>query len=252
MRQVKTQHGRTETFLSITKDINTYTFFPLHGDCLLDMDVMLYDFLPKILLSIFCGSLIGLERELKDKPAGMRTYMLISTGATLFTMVSVYFIEQWDGTSDPLRVAAQIVTGVGFLGAGTIMFAKGRISGLTSAAAIWTSAAIGITIGLGMHVFAVIVTLLIVLALVLLGRIERALGLKGRRHYKFRAIMELAAVAEFQDVTKNAPTRFNIVEMESLGEKVAIVIECDLSRSERLNFKKLLMKLGANFKMLDD
>ena len=219
---------------------------------MLDMDVMLYDFLPKILLSIFCGSLIGLERELKDKPAGMRTYMLISTGATLFTMVSVYFIEQWDGASDPLRVASQIVTGVGFLGAGTIMFAKGRISGLTSAAAIWTSAAIGMSIGLGMHVFAVIVTLLIVLSLVLLGRVERVLGLKGRRHFKFKAVMSLLAVAEFQDATKNASTRFNMVEMESLGEKVAIVIECDLTRSERQNFKKLLMKLGANFKLLDD
>ena len=219
---------------------------------MLDIDIMLYDFLPKVLLAIFCGSLIGLERELRDKPAGMRTYMLICTGASIFTMVSIYYIEQLGGTSDPLRVTAQIVTGVGFLGAGTIMFAKGRISGLTSAAAIWTSAAIGITIGLGMYVFATIVTLLIVLALVLLGRIERVLGLKGRRHYKFKAIMELAAVAEFQDATKNAPTRFSIVEMETVGDKVGIVIDCDLTRSERHNFKKLLMKTGANFKILDE
>jgi putative Mg2+ transporter-C (MgtC) family protein len=213
---------------------------------------MLYDFLPKILLSIFCGSLIGLERELREKPAGMRTYMLISTGATLFTMVSIYFVEQWEGNSDPLRVAAQIVTGVGFLGAGTIMFAKGHISGLTSAAAIWTSAAIGLTIGLDMHLFAMIVTLLVVLSLILLGKAERALGLKGRRHHRFRAVMDLAAVAEFQEATKHASTKFNIIEMEAHNGKVSIVIECHLTRSERQSFKKLLMKLNANFKMLDE
>ncbi len=219
---------------------------------MLDMDVMLWDFLPKILLSIFCGSLIGLERELRDKPAGMRTYMLICTGAAMFTMVSVYFIEQWGGTSDPLRVAAQIVTGVGFLGAGTIMFTKGHISGLTSAAAIWASAAVGMTIGLDMHIFAVIVTLLIVLSLVILGKVEKILGLKGRRPYKFRAVMDLQAVAEFQDAVKNSPTKFNIVEMETAADKVAIVIECHLSRSERHKFKSLLMKLGANFTILED
>ncbi|MFO7619226.1 MAG: MgtC/SapB family protein [Thermoplasmata archaeon] len=219
---------------------------------MLDMDVMLYDFLPKILLSIFCGSLIGLERELKDKPAGMRTYMLISVGATLFTMVSIYFTEQWSGTADPLRVTAQIVTGVGFLGAGTIMFARGRISGLTSAAAIWTSAAIGITIGLDMHIFAIIVTLMIVLSLILLGKVERMLGLKGRTHYKFKVTMDMQGVPELQDALKKAQTRLNILEMQTLGDKWSLVIDGSMTRSERQSFKKLLMKLNADFKMLDD
>jgi putative Mg2+ transporter-C (MgtC) family protein len=218
---------------------------------MLDMNIMLYDFLPKILLSIFCGSLIGLERELKEKPAGMRTYMLISVGATLFTTVSVFFIEDWCGNSDPLRVTAQIVTGVGFLGAGTIMFTQGRISGLTSAAAIWTSAAVGITIGLGMHLFAVIVTLVIVLSLIILGKIERALGLKGRKHYEIKVIMDMQKVPELQEILKKAHNRFNITEMEVQGEKWVLVIECNLTRAEKQNFKKFLMKLNADFKVLD-
>ena len=219
---------------------------------MLDMDAMLFDFLPKILLSIFCGSLIGLERELKEKPAGMRTYMLICVGATLFTIVSVHFTEQWTGTADPLRVAAQIVTGVGFLGAGTIMFSRGRISGLTSAAAIWASAAIGITIGLDMILFAAIVTLMIVMSLILLGKAERLLGLKGRRHYKFSVSVDMEKVPELQDFLKRAHARFNIVEMETRGEKWTLVIECDLMRSERYNFKRVLMRLNADFKMLDE
>lgn len=213
---------------------------------------MLFDFLPKVLLAIFCGSLIGLERELRDKPAGMRTYMLICTGAALFTMVTVYFTEQWAGNADPLRVAAQIVTGIGFLGAGTIMFSKGRISGLTSAAAIWVSAAIGITIGLDMHIFALIVTLIIVMALVLLGRTERVLGLKGRRHYRFKVSLNMTSVAEFQEAIRAAPNRFTTVEMETLGDRAVMVIDCELTRTERHNFKKLLMKHSANFKMLDE
>ena len=219
---------------------------------MLEMDVMLYDFLPKIILSIFCGSLIGLERELKEKPAGMRTYMLICVGATLFTTVSIHFTESWAGNSDPLRVAAQIVTGVGFLGAGTIMFARGRISGLTSAAAIWTSAAIGITIGLDMHVFAVIVTLMIVVSLVLLGKIERTLGLKGAKHYKIKIVMDMQQVPELQEFLKRSHHgKFNITEMETHGEKWALAIECNLTRAEKQNFKKLLMKLNANFKVLE-
>ncbi len=215
------------------------------------MNVMLYDFLPKILLSIFCGSLIGLERELKEKPAGMRTYMLISVGATLFTAVSVFFIEEWGGNTDPLRVTAQIVTGVGFLGAGTIMFTQGRISGLTSAAAIWTSAAVGITIGLGMHLFAIIVTLMIVLSLILLGKVERLLGLKGRKHYEIKVIMDIQKVPELQEVLKRSQSRFNITEMEIQGDKWVLIIQCNLTRAEKQNFKKLLMKLNADFKVLD-
>lgn len=218
---------------------------------MLEMDVMLYDFLPKVLLSIFCGSLIGLERELKEKPAGMRTYMLISVGATLFTLVSIQFNRQWSGTADPLRVAAQIVTGVGFLGAGTIMFSRGRISGLTSAAAIWTSAAIGITIGLDMNLFAIIVTLIIVMSLILLGKVERILGLKGRRHYKIRIIMSMERVPELQDILSKAHAKYNITEMETLGEKWALVVECNLTRGEKLNFKKLLMKMNAEFKVMN-
>lgn len=218
----------------------------------MDTEILLIDFLPKILLSIFCGSLIGLERELRDKPAGMRTYMLISVGATLFTMMGVYFNEQWDGTADPLRVAAQIVTGVGFLGAGTIMFARGRISGLTSAAAIWTSAAIGMTIGLGMHLLAVIVTLLVVVSLVLLGRTERALGLKGRRHYRFKIVLGIDSVTELQETLRKGQNIFTIVEMETTGQRASMIIDCDLTRSERHGFKRLLMKLNADFKMLEE
>ncbi|MCK5397600.1 MAG: MgtC/SapB family protein [Thermoplasmata archaeon] len=219
---------------------------------MLDMDIMLFDFLPKILLSIFCGSLIGFERELKDKPAGMRTYMLISTGATMFTMIGVYFAEQWGGSADPLRVAAQIVTGVGFLGAGTIMYARGRISGLTSAAAIWLSAAIGMSIGVGFHIFSVIVVLLAVISMVFLGRIENTLGIKGKKRYKFRVSGTPEIVEQFQDIIYKSPSKFTIIEMDSEAIEEKIVVTGYLSRKEKRNFLKALRKLNCNYKLFDE
>ena len=148
---------------------------------IIPMEDLVNIYLPKILLAILCGSLIGLERELKEKPAGIKTYMLICTGATLFTIISIAFTDLFVYSNEPSRVAAQIITGVGFIGAGTIMFAKGHVRGLTSAAAIWMSAAIGMAIGIGMHMFAIIVTAIIIMTLVALGKLEGHLGLKGKR-----------------------------------------------------------------------
>jgi hypothetical protein len=93
---------------------------------------------------------------------------------------------------------------------------------------------------------------MMVISLVLLGRVERALGLKGRRHYRFKLTLGLGHVPELQEMFRKAPNAFTIVEMETLGEKAGLVIECDLTRAERHAFKRLLMKLSADFRMLDD
>ena len=108
---------------------------------------MAFDFtdILKILLAVFFGGLIGLEREFRDKAAGFRTLIFICLGATLFTILS----SQLAGDKDPTRIAASIVSGVGFLGAGVILRDRGRIIGLTTAAMIWLTAALGMGIGGG-------------------------------------------------------------------------------------------------------
>src|SRR5690242_8660028 len=100
-------------------------------------------------LATVCGGWIGLERELSGKPAGLRTNILICVGATLFTSLSVALSL---GRGDPARIAAQILPGVGFIGAGTILHTRGSVSGLTSAATIWVVAAIGMALGGGAYV----------------------------------------------------------------------------------------------------
>ncbi len=121
----------------------------------------------KLVLAVVLGGLIGLERETGHKPAGLRTHMLVCLGAALFTIVSIKSPEFFPGakTVDPGRIAAQVVTGVGFLGAGTIMRSGGAVKGLTTAASIWSVAAIGLALGAGYYATASGATILALLVL---------------------------------------------------------------------------------------
>ncbi len=124
---------------------------------------------PKLIASLFCGGLIGLERELKSKAAGIKTNMLICVGATLYTAISILMASSQDSLGvhgDPGRIAAQIVSGIGFLGGGAILHSKENVTGLTTAATIWLVAALGVWIGMGQIEVALAVTVLIVTVLI--------------------------------------------------------------------------------------
>lgn len=131
--------------------------------------------------AIVCGLMLGVERERKDKPAGIRTIMLITVGATIYMLVSELIPTMTEGPesitrTDPARVAAQVVTGIGFLGAGTIIQARGSVHGLTTAAVIWVAAAIGLVIGLGFPLLGIGLTLVVLLALVAFEPLTRRMG----------------------------------------------------------------------------
>lgn len=122
----------------------------------------------RILLAAVLGALVGYQRERSDKPAGLRTVMLIAVGASLFTVASVYAFGE-----ETSRVAAGVVTGIGFLGAGSIIRrGEGIVEGLTTAATIWAVAAIGLAAGTGLYIVAVAATL-IVLAILYLHKVEK-------------------------------------------------------------------------------
>ncbi len=113
-----------------------------------------------VLAGVF-GAAVGYERRSADKPAGLRTLSLVAVGSALFTIISIFGFEN----ADQSRVAAQIVTGVGFLGAGTILRSGGNISGLTTAATIWATAAIGMAVGSGLYIASVAGTIIILIIL---------------------------------------------------------------------------------------
>lgn len=127
----------------------------------------------RLILAALLGAAFGLEREIRQKSAGLRTNILIAVGAAVFTLMS---IEMAIGTpaADPARIAAQIVTGIGFLGAGAIMRTRVGVQGLTTAATVWVNAAVGVAVGAGQYHLALIATAVTIVVLLVIAPIEWA------------------------------------------------------------------------------
>jgi putative Mg2+ transporter-C (MgtC) family protein len=132
----------------------------------------------RLVLAFILGSLIGLERERKGGHAGLRTHTLVCVGSALIMLTSIYIYDIYQGKTgiDPGRIAAGVVTGIGFLGAGTIIRSKEGVKGLTTAASVWVSAAIGLAVGCGYISAALTVTLIAYLTLSVLKRVEKDIG----------------------------------------------------------------------------
>ena len=143
-------------------------------------NTMIWDFVWRLVLAALFGTIIGLDREYREKEAGFRTHFLVSLGSALMMIVSQYGFSEiltHDGVSlDPSRIAAQVVSGIGFIGAGTIIFNHQIVRGLTTAASLWATAGIGLTEGAGMSWLALAATILTLVALEGLSLVFRSLG----------------------------------------------------------------------------
>ena len=143
-------------------------------------NTMIWDFVWRLVLAALFGTIIGLDREYREKEAGFRTHFLVSLGSALMMIVSQYGFSEiltHDGVSlDPSRIAAQVVSGIGFIGAGTIIFNHQIVRGLTTAASLWATAGIGLTAGAGMSWRALAATILTLVALEGLSLVFRSLG----------------------------------------------------------------------------
>lgn len=130
----------------------------------------------QLVLAVLLGSVIGFEREIARKTAGLRTYALVALGSAVFTILSGQLMEvnAFTGVTnfDPTRIAAQIISGIGFLGAGMIIFSQSKLQGITTAAGIWVTAAIGMAVGFRFYGMAVFATALVLFIFVLLWRFE--------------------------------------------------------------------------------
>ncbi len=150
------------------------------------MQITELELVGRLILAGVFGAIIGLERERKNHSAGLRTYIAVVLGSTLVMLISIYGFTYVDiDTKDPARLAAQVVSGIGFLGAGTIIVNKNRVRGLTTAASLWTTACIGLAVGAGMYIAATATTLL-------LGGTLSALKYVEHRHVK-KGIKKLSA-----------------------------------------------------------
>jgi putative Mg2+ transporter-C (MgtC) family protein len=172
---------------------------------------------------VLLGGALGLERELKDKPAGLRTHILICAGATLFTNLSHRMTLEG---GDPGRIAAQILTGIGFLGAGTILHLGGTVHGLTTAANVWMVAAIGMALGFGAYVDATAATALVLVVLVGLGRVEEKLEQRpGRGNLVVRAGTDGPGADEVGELLREAGLAVVRVDAQRDAEGVTLRLQ---------------------------
>jgi len=193
----------------------------------------------KLLLAVVCGGAIGLEREATGKPAGLRTNILISVGSTLITIVSASVAHE---VGDPGRIAAQIVTGVGFIGAGSIIQARGSITGLTTAATIWAVAGIGISIGAGLPMLAVWGTVVILGCLTLLRRFDPD-TIGGKKHFSIEITAQRSSsVSEILQVLATGNFSVEETELVKHDDRLVVSLSCNANRS-RIN--EILALLGA-------
>lgn len=139
-----------------------------------------HDVIIRLILAVVLGGLIGLEREIQRREAGLRTHILVCLGSALIMLTSMYIFDIYKnvGTLDPSRIAAGVVTGIGFIGAGAIIRHKEAVKGLTTAASIWVVSAIGLTVGCGFLYAALVTTLLTLIVLFILRRMEKLFSKK--------------------------------------------------------------------------
>jgi putative Mg2+ transporter-C (MgtC) family protein len=194
------------------------------------------ELLVQLVLAVILGGAVGLERELKGKPAGLRTTILITLGATLFTVLSY---RMGVGVGDPGRIAAQVLTGVGFIGAGTILHMRGAVTGLTSAATIWVVAAIGMSVGARAYIEALGATLVVMLVLAGLGPAEHFLARQATRgHLIIHCRPEASALDELESLVRR--TGLEIDRTQSRVENVDLVVEFDIRGAKRLHDQLLI------------
>lgn len=194
--------------------------------------------------------MIGLERELRDKAAGLRTNMLICVGSTVITMASVYvadvFSERQTVVGDPGRIAGEMISGIGFLGAGVIIQSRGSVHGLTTAATIWYMAGVGLTIGSGMYALAVAATLILLVILWILGRIEDRMT-KPRRFVSFqvKARREAGVLDEINDLAEEHDLKLDDFRLTREDDRMELEFALTCSAEARDELVERMLGIGA-------
>lgn len=203
--------------------------------------IVWYEILLRLVLASLFGAFIGLERERKDWAAGLRTHMLVCVGACLIMIVSAFGFSDILGTEhvelDPSRIAAQVVSGIGFIGAGTILFLKeGVIRGITTAAGLWTVAAIGLATGSGMYFAAGATTIIALIILWGLQQVEH-LYFKKFRHMNLRVVAskEISPVEIVNNILDKENSKIQSFNIEKSSNGFIFQIKIDDMKIDRID-----------------
>ena len=171
----------------------------------------------RVFMAVLIGGILGMERGMKNRPAGLRTYMLVCVGACVVMLTNQY-IYQVFGSGDPVRMGAQVVSGIGFLGAGTIIVTRrNQIKGLTTAAGLWSAAGVGLALGVGFYEAAVVGSFAVLFVMTLLQKMDNKLH---RRSRQLEAYIELSTISlgDFLRTMREADLEVSDVQRESAEE----------------------------------
>jgi len=200
----------------------------------------------RLLMACLLGALVGLQREIKRKAAGVRTNLLICMGSAFFTLLSA--VLAGDANPDKGRVASNIVQGIGFLGAGLILHNRSRVSGLTSAASVFVVASIGMACGAGLYAAAVVAAIIVIMALEVVGFLERNANIKiYSLLYEVRGSDQTRMMESILEAMDKAGQRLSSVDRDAIGElqRVSFSLTATKTQHERLR-GKLLDKPGID------
>jgi len=186
----------------------------------------------RLALAFLCGGMIGMERGKRGRAAGLRTHILVCLGAAMTVMTGLFAVQTLKVNSDPLRIGAQVISGIGFLGVGTILITGNtHVKGLTTAAGLWTTAAIGLAIGIGYYEAAIICTAICVLTIVYLSRFENVVVGKNRNIELYIEIKDVNKANEVVDIITSKGNKISRLEItparsgivNSLGLEVTLL-----------------------------
>ncbi|HUT07819.1 MAG TPA: MgtC/SapB family protein [Candidatus Latescibacteria bacterium] len=199
----------------------------------------------KLVLAIALGGLIGLEREASQKPAGFRTNILVCVASAMMMTLATLLVQAKGGTSDTLvRMAAAVITGVGFLGAGTIFQARGTIAGLTTASTLWLVAGLGLVIGAGYYVPALIFTALTITTLLLFRKIEASYLRKSQFHYHLKAKARPYILSSLRKLALHHGVRLERLTMKQEGLSYLLAFSFSSSEEKEQEFNQGLLELA--------
>ncbi len=177
------------------------------------------------LIALALGGLVGYDREKKSKAAGLKTHMLICLGSSIFTSMGILSTVLYGGISDPNRIAAQIVSGIGFLGAGAIIRGKEHVTGLTSAATIWLVAAIGYTVGIGFPFTAAGFTIIVLIVLTIISPVyQYVFDKEEEKYYQFEVLSKGSIKRALLAVVLNEEVEVDKIFEETVDDKKGIYI----------------------------
>jgi len=196
---------------------------------------------------MICGGIIGLERSRKNRPAGFRTYMIVCLSSALVMMTNQYIYNNFSG-SDPARLGAQVISGIGFLGAGTIMItSRNQIKGLTSAAGLWASACLGLAIGVGFYSGAVIVALIVFIIITFFKKIDYMLTSNNRIiniYTSFKSIEQLDKFIIFCNLSDFKVRNIEITK-DTIPHEISVIAIITLEAKERINHVDVIQRLNS-------